>query len=279
MKSRRLKWCQGQIGELRVTLPPAPTRPTKKTQASSLRKTQGESETGGAEVPAASFIEWLAEWCLDAWRRQRGLLLLTAHRAKGSEFDHVVVLDGGWGRPSRNEDADAPRRLRYVAMTRAKQTLTICRMHGERGSHDELDGQPSVLWRPPVSLPSPAPELARRYRSLTLKDVYLSFAGRMPPDDGVHRCISALSPGDALQAREHQGKWELRDSNGVQVGMLSRWFEAPSGMRCVEAKVAAIATWGSEHSDAQYRQELMCDRWEVVVPELVFEPDGESRDQ
>ena len=57
-----------------------------------------EMETGGAEVPAVSFIEWLAEWCRDARRRQRGLLLLTAHRAKGLEFDHVVVLDGGWGR-------------------------------------------------------------------------------------------------------------------------------------------------------------------------------------
>ena len=38
------------------------------------------------------FIEWLAEWGRDLRRRQRGLLLLTAHRAKGLEFDHVVVL-------------------------------------------------------------------------------------------------------------------------------------------------------------------------------------------
>ena len=84
-----------------------------------------ELETGGAEVPPASFIEWLAEWCRDTRRRQRGLLLLTAHRAKGLEFDHVVVLDGGWNRRSRQEDTDAPRRLYYVAMTRAKQTLTL----------------------------------------------------------------------------------------------------------------------------------------------------------
>ena len=235
-----------------------------------------EIETGGAEVPAVSFIEWLAEWCRDARRRQRGLLLLTAHRAKGLEFDHVVVLDGGWARLNRDEDADAPRRLYYVAMTRAKQTLTLCRMRGERGLHDALESEPSVLWRSPVALPPPTSELARRYRSLTLKDVYLSFAGRMPPDDGVHRSIDALSPGDPLQAREHQGKWEMRDGNGVQVGMLSRWFEAPSDMRCVEARVSAIATWSSEHSDAQYKQELKCDRWEVVVPELVFEPDGET---
>ena len=40
-------------------------------------------ETATADVPAASFIEWLAEWARDARRRQNGLLLLTAHRAKG----------------------------------------------------------------------------------------------------------------------------------------------------------------------------------------------------
>lgn len=54
--------------------------------------------------------------------------------------------------------------------------------------------------------------------------------------------------------------------------MLASSFEAPSDMRCIEARVSAVARWSSEHSDAQYRQELKCDEWEVVVPELVFEP-------
>ena len=101
---------------------------------------------------------------------------------------------------------------------------------------------------------------------MTLKDVYLSFAGRMPVGDRVHRSIEALSPGDRLQAQQHQGKWELRDGNEVQVGMLASSFEAPSDMRCIEARVSAVAKWNSEHSDAQYRQELKCDEWEVVVP-------------
>ena len=69
------------------------------------------------------FIEWLAEWGRDIRRRQRGLLLMTAHRAKGLEFDHVVVLDGGWNRVGDGEDPDEARRLYYVAMTRARQTL------------------------------------------------------------------------------------------------------------------------------------------------------------
>ena len=42
-------------------------------------------ESGESETPAGHFIEWLAEWGREARRRQQGLLLLTAHRAKGLE--------------------------------------------------------------------------------------------------------------------------------------------------------------------------------------------------
>jgi superfamily I DNA/RNA helicase len=70
-------------------------------------------------------IEWFAEWARETWGEQTGLKLLTAHRAKGLEFDDVIILDGGWERPSRNEDQDAPRRLFYVAMTRARRNLIV----------------------------------------------------------------------------------------------------------------------------------------------------------
>ena len=117
-------------------------------------------ETTTADVPAASFIEWLAEWSRDARRRQNGLLLLTAHRAKGLEFDHVVVLDGGWDRVNRNEDPDAPRRLYYVAMTRARRTLALSRLPGPHPFQDALRDNPSVQWRDPMTLPPPTPELS-----------------------------------------------------------------------------------------------------------------------
>ena len=231
-------------------------------------------ETGGAEMPAVSVIEWLAEWCRDTRRRQRGLLLLTAHRAKGLEFDHVAVLDGGWDRRSRDEDADAPRRLYYVAMTRAKQTLTLSHLDSAHPFGGPLQGSDSVLWRRPVRLPPATAELARSYRSLTLRDVYLSFPGRKPADDRIHRSIAALSPGDPLQMRHRNDRWEILDRGGVVVGVLAGGFEVPNGMRFVEASVSAIATWGKNQSDPQYTSELKCDQWEVVIPDLVFEPGG-----
>ena len=121
-------------------------------------------ETGGAEIPVDHFIEWLAEWGRDVRRRQRGLLLLTAHRAKGLEFDHVAVLDGGWDRVGNGEDPDAPRRLYYVAMTRARQTLTLANFSGSHSLHDALRDIPSALHRQAPELPPTTPELARQYR-------------------------------------------------------------------------------------------------------------------
>ena len=229
-------------------------------------------ETGTTEVPATSFIEWLAEWARDARRRQNGLLLLTAHRAKGLEFDHVVVLDGGWDRVNQNEDRDAPRRLYYVAMTRARHTLAVSRLPGPHPFQDALRDNPSVQWRDPITLPPPTPDLARRYRRLTLGDVYLSFAGYKPPSDPTHRAIAELAPGDQLRVRRQSNRWEMRNYEGVVVGTLASKFKAPDDMRCIGTTVLAVATWSRDRSDPQYQQHLKNDTWEVVIPELVFEP-------
>ena len=230
-----------------------------------------ELETGGPETPVDHFIEWLAEWGREVRRRQRGLLLLTAHRAKGLEFDHVAVLDGAWDRVGPGEDADAPRRLYYVTMTRARQTLA--RLPGPRPFQDALRDNPSLLVRrEPGRLPPVPPELERRYRRLSLGDVFLSFAGYRPTGHPVHGAIAALSPGDLLQVRTGANRWELLDSNGTVVGQLAAGFSPPSGMRPAFATVWAVATWDRRRSEPQYQEGFRCDSWEVVVPELVFEP-------
>jgi ATP-dependent DNA helicase RecQ len=229
-------------------------------------------ETAGAEMPVPHFLEWLAEWGREVRRRQNGLLLLTAHRAKGLEFDHVVVLDGGWDKLGRDEDHDAPRRLYYVAMTRAKQTLTLARMVERHPLLDPMRDLPSVLVRGSIELPAVAPELARRYEQLSLKDVDIGFAGRQKDSARVHRAIEKLTVGDALSLRLSDQTRELFNTEGVCVARLARAFGIPEGMTCIEARVAAIVVWAREHTDAEFATSLRCDRWEVVVPELVFAP-------
>ncbi len=230
--------------------------------------------TGSIETAVEHFIEWLAEWSRDVRRRQRGLLLLTAHRAKGLEFAHVVVLDGGWDRVGRNEDSDAPRRLYYVALTRARQTLALARLSGTRSFQDIVSALPSAQQRAPlVTFPPARPELARHYRRLSLRDVFLSFAGYRRKSDPVHHAIAALAPGDVLAVREHANRWALLDRNGTVVGQLASSFAPPNGMRCAYATVLAVVTWDKEKSEPEYQDNLRCEKWEVVVPELVFEPE------
>ena len=231
-----------------------------------------EDEVGEANFPVDSFIEWLAEWGREARKRQHGLLLSTAHRAKGLEFDHVIVLDGGWDRVGREEDPDASRRLYYVSMTRARQTLALGCFGKPNLIQTALRDSQAVVWRKPLELPPPAPELRRRYRQLNLKDVHLSFAGQRPSHHPVHAAIAALSPNDPLKIQKQYERWELLDQTGLVVGRLARSFKPPQGMHCTRASVLAIATWGRQHSDPEYQQNLQCDTWEVVVPELIFEP-------
>jgi ATP-dependent DNA helicase RecQ len=230
-------------------------------------------ETGAAELPVDHFIEWLAEWGREVRRRQTGLLLLTAHRAKGLEFEHVVVLDGGWEKTSKNEDHDAVRRLYYVAMTRAKNTLTLSQFNKEHVLLKSLVRREAFLFREPSPLPAPGRELARRYLRPTLREVDIGFSGRRGSTDPIHRAITALNTGDAVQLVQNGDKWVIRDKRGTDVGQLAKSFAPPNKMHCIAAHVAAIVQRRREDTtNANFQQMVRCDRWEVVVPELVFEP-------
>jgi len=231
-----------------------------------------EQEAGNAETPVDSFVEWLAEWTRDARRRQHGLLLTSAHKAKGLEFDHAVVLDGGWERSGMDEDPDAARRLYYVAMTRARLTLTLISMGATNPWIEPLRSHRSVLRREPVALPEPPVAARQTYRKLGLGDVFISFAGYRSRAGRVHGAIAGLAPGDELDLDDSEEPWRLLDQKGVEVGRLASGFTPPEGMRCAKATVYAVLIRRREQSAPEYQAGLKCDRWEVVLPELIFEP-------
>jgi ATP-dependent DNA helicase RecQ len=230
-----------------------------------------DAVTGGAEMPRDHFLEWLAEWGREIRRKQTGLLLLTAHRAKGLEFDHVTVLDGGWEQLSAGEDPDAPRRLLYVAMTRARHTLSLAQFDRGSGMISELRESKAVLSRAKQESQSIA-SLERRYERLGLADVDLGLAGRTDAHKPIHRAIAALRPGSALQLKLERDKWALADSNGTTVGRLAATYSPPPRMVCTSAQVAAIVVWRKADSKPEFQELCRCEKWEVVIPLLVFEP-------
>ncbi|MCP4923508.1 MAG: ATP-binding domain-containing protein, partial [bacterium] len=86
-------------------------------------------EIGEASAPVEDCVHFLYDALsqLKSESRQKaGIYMGTAHSAKGLEFKHVIILDGGWGPVSgKTYDAESERRLFYVAMTRAMENLVI----------------------------------------------------------------------------------------------------------------------------------------------------------
>jgi ATP-dependent DNA helicase RecQ len=226
-------------------------------------------ETEDCELPTDHFREWLCEWGRESRRKQSGLLLVTAHRAKGLEFDHVAVLDGHW-QPDYNEKADAVRRLYYVAMTRARKTLVLARFDAGNPLLDALPDLPGLLRRPPSLMAIPDARLDRQYVQPSLKAINVGFAGRHELTHSVHNQIAQLTHGSPLKLQAENGAWYLLDEQGQKVGKMANSFIPPRDVQCVEARVNAIVVWRKkDDADAKYG-ETKCEQWEVVVPELVF---------
>ncbi|HEX7185833.1 MAG TPA: RecQ family ATP-dependent DNA helicase [Thermoanaerobaculia bacterium] len=231
-------------------------------------------ETGNAEILAAGAVEFLYESLAERSREPSfgdGVHLGTVHTAKGLEFRHVLLADGDW-RPGHDE---AERRLYYVGMTRARDTLHLLLRRDERNPHVPLvsGAEAAVLRRPSVT-PPPAEIRDRRFEVLGLEDLYLSYAGFRSPQHPIHRHLARLEPGDTLQAiRLDPGAVALTVPCGQKVAMLSasardRWSEAILGIEAV--RVLALIERRSEDSDPAYRSRLACERWLVPVVEVAY---------
>ena len=230
-----------------------------------IAETQAAAPDG--ELVADDLIDDLYEFDTNAKnteapRPNAPLLLMTAHRAKGLEFDHVLILDAG----SWQERSDEERRLFYVAMTRARQTLTLCERVGQRHPFLSAMQSPALRTRPvPSPSPSPAPY---RIDACTPADVYLSWGGRLPPSAPAHRAIAALRIGDALALRprsDGQPGWALANGAGQTVGRMASKFQPPPG-RVTAVRVAAIQVRRAKPGETGLRSP----RWEVVLPEFEY---------
>lgn len=225
-------------------------------------------EVGGEEYPIDQVIEWLVEWGREIRRRQKNLLLLTAHRAKGLEFDHVAILDGNWNH-GKNEDSDAHLRLYYVAMTRAQKTLTLARFNRFKS----LQHVDSITYRSPAEFSPCSKQFYFKYDRSSLKNVNISFAGFKNPNNRIHKAIADLAIGDSLKIKlGKDNKWVVMDANNQLVGKMAESFQPRNGMGIKSARVFAIVGWSKEFSKPEFQSKLQSENWEVVLPEIIYEP-------
>ena len=95
----------------------------------------------------------------------------TLHSAKGLEFTKVYLIDVNEGvmpykKAVLKQDVEEERRLFYVGMTRAKESLTICSVKKMRGKEVELS---RFIKEPVKSRKKPASGIRCRFKKVTLR--------------------------------------------------------------------------------------------------------------
>jgi len=240
-------------------------------------------ETGNSELPVQQAIDYLWEALVEQ-KRDRfmgdGVFLSTVHFAKGTEFDHVFVVDGGW-KPRLGEEEEE-RRVYYVAMTRAKQTLSLFLREDEKNPfckilQDKLTGEQLVSF-PPGEKSIPSSVLQRRYDLIGLKDVFIDFAGRMRASSPVHQHLEKLQVGDIMQFKVSSEKLDLCNAAGHPVVTLSKqgrdaWAQRHGLVQSVKV-IAMIERRADDSKDPEYKKLLNVERWEVPVLEVVWSEDS-----
>lgn len=228
------------------------------------------NETGGKPVPAAEAMEWFAEWLRSAKQKPQGLALVSAHRTKGLEFDHVIVLDGGWSSTSKGEDPDAPRRLYYVAMTRARKSLVVMSMGSQNPYLQDLSPN-NVLERSIAPNPSSLSQCNRIYKTAEMNEVDLSFAGRLVSTHIAHSAISNASVGDPIELKLDGDTWYILNTEGAALAKMAKRFGPPRIGGLVRGEVAAVIRRNQLDTSEEWRWNLKQETWEVVLPSFVFE--------
>jgi ATP-dependent DNA helicase RecQ len=218
---------------------------------------------GASQLTAAEILDALYEASNDAkyGGHADALKLMTAHAAKGLEFRHVIVMDcADWRWGSEQE-----RRVLYVAMTRARETLTMMRAEGGRNPYlldlGTVDGVADLL---PEKRPERRPDIDCEYISLGPSEVDIGYASRFRADHVVHRDIAALAPGDRVFVVGRH----IQTAAGRRIGRLANKIELRFDA-AVPATVSGILVRTREQSGSSYAANLRVDRWEAVLVELV----------
>ena len=233
-----------------------------------------QTETSNSKLPYYYLVDWIYQY-LSEQRREKtlgqGIFVNTIHAAKGLEFPHVFILGGDWGRMNAAQ-TEEERRILYVAMTRAEETLWLSDIRSRPNPLlIGLQAESILESSPKTQSQIGGPANNRCYTALGMKDLFLSYAGMFPVHHVIHRQLRQISTGDELQLVPHRGNL-LLTAQGVRIGKLSRkageiWL--PKLHQIEQVKVLAIVRRYAKDSQETFLDHLQVDSWEIPLVEII----------
>lgn len=137
-------------------------------------------EVGETEMLCEDIVDFFYDALFEQKRRGfagSGVILSTAHKVKGLEFDNVILLDGSWADNIRGiDELEEARRLYYVAVTRARRSLTLLNL--KASTNRFIAEIPDAITCKREVDPQVLDPLLLNYRYdiISLGDVYVSYA-------------------------------------------------------------------------------------------------------
>ncbi|MCF6356311.1 MAG: RecQ family ATP-dependent DNA helicase, partial [Draconibacterium sp.] len=209
-------------------------------------------ETNPKVKYSSDFEIFIKESKLEDFVTQKGetIIVSTIHKAKGKEFDNVFLMLDNF-----NANTDDSKRLLYVAMTRAKQNLTI-HYNGNYLNNINAEDAQRVRNNEIHSLP------IHLVYHLSHRDIYLGYFSF------IQRRLNPLSSGEVLKI----SKEGLTNLNNEQIVKFSKSFQLVKesldnqGYHLVESKIRFILFWWYNNESTDEKKEI-----KIVLPELHFE--------
>ncbi len=217
------------------------------------------------------FMDSLREFRQGETRRPGFLSLATMHAAKGLEFPAVIVLLDG---VRQNEEE---RRLVYVAMTRAREALSVVSSRPGAGFAAEIRGRDTELGE--ICITSPESDACineedrggeTRVVELGPKDVFLSWPSSSRQIIDTVSALDVGSKGEFLA-----GEKEFRILvNQIPVALSSKYghgrLQKFRGMTCIDATCYAILVRSRSDETREFQTGTRNQSWEVPLFQLTF---------
>ena len=237
-----------------------------------------EGDTGAHHCPVTVVVEALHQALADHARSHiigDGVLVGTVHAAKGLEFPHVLVLGGDWRTQTRHDgSSEAERRLYYVAMTRARETLTLLNRRDDPIHYlEDLRTRGLIRRRVGVTGNRSATHTGHSYTVLGMGDQFLDFAGRKDIRDPIHGFLARMRAGNLVKLEcGRDGRVRVLDRDGNEVARLSssaaQTWQRPQLRYVDEVRVLAMVHRRKEDCDSGFGEHVAVPSWELPILEV-----------
>jgi ATP-dependent DNA helicase RecQ len=170
-----------------------------------------------------AFAESIAER-RRAHRTCEGVVLVTAHKAKGLEFPHVFIADGGWQFERSRARMEEERRTYYVAMTRAQETLTLLSRRDCRNPFmSDIAGEHVIdrAFRAESGNGAVDGFQYRRYATLSPTDLFVSYAETFANGSPARKALQDAQVDDPVSLVVRGPQIRLETAAGLPIGQLS----------------------------------------------------------